>query len=174
MCPIMCDRPIGFRVRVESGSRKPSGRRVPVVSLLLRAVLRNTWWRAASSFLRPSAAICSVFPEIGFPCRRNGCFRKRGGRSGFVSWPIRCSPLARTRFLGCHFLSYVLSMFGVRQKKMSISRETSSLSARRMAADGRRMELWPARRAHFRKISLFGNPDRAYCVRRPHFGLRPL
>ena len=55
------------------------------------------------------------------------------------------------------------------EKKVSVSRETSSVSARRMAADGRRMELSPARRAHLQKITFFENPERAYRVRRPHF-----
>ena len=37
--------------------------------------------------------------------RETAISEKKCGRSGFVSRPIRCGPLARTRFLGCRFLS---------------------------------------------------------------------
>ena len=97
---------LAFGFVLNQVSRKPSGRRVPVLSALLQALMRNTVWGVSSVFLRTSRAIRSKFPEIAFSCRRNAHFRKMGHRVGFVGRPIRCSPLARSRFLGCRFSAF--------------------------------------------------------------------
>ena len=111
----------------------------------------------------------SFFSEIGFSCKRNASFRKKTSPIGVRAMANPLRPARTKSLFGVPFLSRLFTPRIDAGKKVSVSRETSSISARRMAADGRRMELSPARRAHLQKNTFFENPERAYRVRRAHF-----